>query len=436
MLLTVFTPSHNPRWLTECAESLRAQTYQHFEWIVCPNGGARWDGPSPPVGDAGVRIRRCDELRGVGAAKAFACRFARGDVLVELDHDDLLAETALERIAETFVDHPEAALVYSDSAQVLEDGSRDESRWVEANGWRYGDQRVAAAGRKFSVLGVEALEPTPHNLSYIWWAPNHVRAFRREAYEDAGGYDPDRDVLDDQDLMCRLYEQGEFVRIPECLYLQRAHKGMTQVQQELNDRIQEETVELYERYLERNALAWARRRGLLALDLGGASAIPEVPSTPPGYTCVDRRPSPGYVGDVFDCFDLIERERGRRSVGVMRAVDFLEHVSDKVRLINRIHEMLAPDGLLLSITPSTDGRGAWQDPTHVAGYNEHSFWYYVDAQYQAYVPELTARFQASRLRTFFPSSWHEEVNIPYVEANLIALHPGGQRNGGVLGWDT
>ena len=34
--------------------------------------------------------------------------------------------------------------------------------------------------------------------------------------------------------------------------------------------------------------------------------------------------------------------------------------------------------MLLSLTPSTDGRGAYQDPTHVAFYNENSFWYYTN----------------------------------------------------------
>ena len=31
-----------------------------------------------------------------------------------------------------------------------------------------------------------------------------------------------------------------------------------------------------------------------------------------------------------------------------------------------------------ALTPSTDGRGAFQDPTHVSFYNENSFWYFTD----------------------------------------------------------
>jgi hypothetical protein len=62
---------------------------------------------------------------------------------------------------------------------------RDESRFSEAHGWMYRDETVD--GR--TVLVSDAMEATPHNVSYIWYAPNHVRAFRRDLYEKVGGYD-------------------------------------------------------------------------------------------------------------------------------------------------------------------------------------------------------------------------------------------------------
>jgi len=267
----------------------------------------------------------------------------------------------------------------------------------------------------------QALEPTPHNVSYIWYAPNHVRAFRATAYEEVGGYDPDRRVLDDQDLMCRLYQVGSFHLIDRCLYLQRMHERNTQREVDTNAFIQSETVTLYDRWIEANALAWCRRERLHALDLGAGHGKPD------GYVGVDRRP--GANVDIV-CEFPARLPIGEGSVGVIRAVDFLEHVADKVALINELYRVLAPGGLLLSQTPSADGRGAFQDPTHVAFYNEHSFWYYTDPRYQAYVPEVIARFQVSRLVTYFPTEWHEQNQIPYVCANLIVLKDGAPRNGG------
>jgi len=92
--VTVFTPSHHPRFLDECLRSMLAQTFHDWEWLVVLNLGARW---RPEVVDPRVRIVVRDELVGVGAAKRFACGEARGEILVELDHDDLLARNCLQR---------------------------------------------------------------------------------------------------------------------------------------------------------------------------------------------------------------------------------------------------------------------------------------------------------------------------------------------------
>jgi O-antigen biosynthesis protein len=413
--VSVFTPSHRNTYLDECLETLLAQTYREWEWVVLLNGGARW---RPPIEDPRVRVVVADDFGGIGAVKRHACLIARGEFLVELDHDDLLATCALARVVEAFDDHPEAGLVFSHTAQILADGSRDGARFDEAHGWTYRDSVVD--GR--DVLQTDAMHPSPHNMSYIWYAPNHVRAFRRTTYDAAGGYDADRAVLDDQDLMCRMYAQADCHLIDECLYLQRMHTRNTQRDAETNATIQVETVTLYDRYIQPNALAWASREGLSALDLGAAH------NKPPGYLGVDQYDGPDVdiVGDVTAGIDLPDS-----SVGVIRAVDFLEHVADKIAMFNELYRLLAHGGMLLSLTPSTDGRGAFQDPTHVAFYNENSFWYFTDRTYSAFVPPIACRFQSSQLATIFPSDWHRQHNISYVQANLVAIKE-GPRQGGLL----
>lgn len=413
---SVFTPSHQPRFLDECLATLRAQSFSGWEWIVVLNNGARW---RPEHQDDRIRVEVADGIKGVGAAKRRACELARGEILVELDHDDLLSKDCLAELVKAFDDNPEAVLVYSNTAQINEDGSRDESRFDETHGWQY--EEVDVDGRK--VLQAISMAPTPHNVSYIWYAPNHVRAFRREIYEKVGGYDETRTVLDDQDLMCRLYQVGDFHRVPRCLYLQRVHCGNTQHDAEVNAHIQRETVALYDENIEPNLLAWAERRGLLALDLGAAHR------KPPGYLGVDQ-----YDGDEVDIVATLPAplDLPDDSVGVIRAVDFLEHVPAKVPLINELYRVLAPGGMLLTLTPSSDGRGAYQDPTHVAFYNENSFWYYTDDQYRTFVPEIKARFQSSRLVTYYPSEWHQLHQISYVAANLIAIKDDTERFGGPL----
>jgi glycosyltransferase involved in cell wall biosynthesis len=412
--VSVFSPSHQTRYLDDCIRSLLSQTYEDWEWIVVLNQGARW---RPPVEDARLRLVIQDDLTGVGAAKRHACSLALGEFLVELDHDDELRSDALQLIVEAFDAHPQAGFVFSNFAQINEDGSRDDTMFDLSNGWVYDE--VSVDGRP--MLQCHALDAYPHNVSFIWFAPNHVRAFRRAVYELTGGYDATRDVLDDQDLMCRMYQLTDFHLIDECLYLQRMHKANTQREQEINARIQKETVALYDRYVEPNALAWANRRGLKALFLGSAEA------KPPGYLGVGSAEGQSVdIADIRQGLDLPDS-----SVGVIQVVDFLAHVPDKVVLFNELYRLLAHGGLLLMLTPSTDGRGAFQDPTHVAYYNENSFWYFTNRDYARFAPDLKCRFQVSRLVTYFPSEWHELHKISYVCANLMAIKE-GPRQGGLL----
>jgi glycosyltransferase involved in cell wall biosynthesis len=413
--VSVITPSHAPRFLSEAFASLRAQTFADWEWVVLLNAGATW---APDVADARVRVLVHDEpVAGVGEAKARASGHARGDILLELDHDDILHPEALARVAAAFDAHPEASLVYSHAASIDEQGAPLDTVYNADMGWTYGQTEWDGVRHNYPV----SFAPTPHNISYIWFAPNHVRAFRRESYERVGGHDISLQILDDHELMSRLYQDGPFIAIDECLYLQRLHGGNTHRIPEVNADIQQRTVALYDQHIEANALAWAKREGLLCLDFGAAHGKPG------DYLGVDMRAAPGVdiVAVMPDRVDLPDN-----SVGVIRAVDFFEHIVDKVALINELYRLLAPGGMLLSQTPSTDGRGAFQDPTHVAFYNENSFWYYTDENYARYVPEIEARFQVSRLHTHFPSDWHRQANISYVGANLIALKPGAPANGG------
>ncbi|MFZ1302076.1 MAG: glycosyltransferase [Candidatus Microsaccharimonas sp.] len=408
-LVSIITPSHNPQFLNQAYESLVAQTLSEWEWIVLLNNGAAWKSPE----DERVKVISGAKVTGVGDAKRQACEYATGDIIFELDHDDVLLPKALAKTIATFKKHPAASLVYSDAAVIDSNEKLIDTIYAEGFNWEYQTYKGTSVPTTF--------QPTPHNVSLIWYAPNHFRAFRRSAYLEVGGYNSELDILDDQDLMSRLYQRGEFIKIPEILYLQRNHDANTQKEPVLNSRIQAETWMLYEHHFEQNTLAWAKRNKLLALDMGAAHGKPN------GYLGVDMREGADIVCTLPDRLPLEDN-----SVGIIRAYDFLEHVVDKVGVINELYRVLAPGGILLSRTPSTDGRGAFQDPTHVAFYNENSFWYYTDENLRKYVPEIEARFQTSRLRTFFPTDWHRENNISYVEANLIALKPLSPRNGGPI----
>ena len=64
------------------------------------------------------------------------------------------------------------------------------------------------------------------------------------------------------------------------------------------------------------------------------------------------------------------------SVEYVRAHDIVEHLPDKIFTMNELWRVLARSGRAEIVVPTTDGPGAWQDPTHVSFWNRRSFMYY------------------------------------------------------------
>lgn len=413
MDISVFTPSHDSRYLGDCYRSLVSQSHPDWEWVVVLNrGAAAWH---PPDKDDRVKVVRAPtHLAGVGALKRFACELATGDVLVELDHDDKLSPDCLSEVIAAFRARPAAVLAYSDFAQFNADGTPNQDRFDAGAGWVYTDEDVDGT----TYLRCRAMAPYPHNVGYIWYAPNHVRAFLRSAYEKVGGYNGELRVLDDQDLMSRLYEVGDFVHIDGLLYFQRVHTKNTQSSPKTNAHIQTETVALYDRMIRPLSSAWATRQGL--------SQIRLVTET-----------SPPIDEAVLEDLIMVDPEElllayPDNSVGVIKLIDFLQRTTARAALFNECHRALCHGGLIITQTPSTDGRGAFQDPSHVSFWNENSFWYLTRADLQFAIKQLKCRLQISRLHTGYPTAWHEEQAIPYVYANLIAIKDGPRQGGPLL----
>ena len=109
--------------------------------------------------------------------------------------------------------------------------------------------------------------------------------------------------------------------------------------------------------------------GILKLNLG--SGYQKLP----GYINIDFRPEtgPDLCLDVTAGLPYVDN-----SIDEVRAFDFLEHIPmDKtIAVIEEIYRVLKPEGKFESFTPSTDGRGAFQDPTHRSFWNRNSWFYY------------------------------------------------------------
>jgi len=85
------------------------------------------------------------------------------------------------------------------------------------------------------------------------------------------------------------------------------------------------------------------------------------------------------------------------SVDEVRAWDFLEHVplGKTIFVIEEIFRVLRHDGKFEHFTPSTDGRGAFQDPTHLSFWNINSWIYYTDDEHRK-LYGIKAKFKGFR----------------------------------------
>jgi hypothetical protein len=92
----------------------------------------------------------------------------------------------------------------------------------------------------------------------------------------------------------------------------------------------------------------------------------------PGFVNVDVAPGPGV--EVVDLRRPWPWPDG--SVGHVRAWDIIEHLPDQLLTMNELWRVLAPGGTAEIVVPTTDGSGAWQDPTHVSYWNRRSFLYF------------------------------------------------------------
>lgn len=398
MKLTIVTPTHNTKYIKEVYDSLLAQTDKDWTWLIILNGDAQ----HIDIGDSRVKqIPYPNAPVSIGAVKNFAFSQVKEGICVELDHDDLLTPNAVLRIKQAFED-PKIGFVYSDFAE-FEDGSWKPATYGSQYGWRFREKYFY--GHKFHAM--IAFEPSPHCIGSIHFAPNHVRAWTVEAYKKAGEHNPNFRVLDDQDIISRTYLTTRMKRIPECLYLYRNYPE--QSFRRFNREIQSGTLKLYDKYIFNMAKRWCQLNNYSMVDLGAKHGKPV------GFIGVDL-----YGTDIIA--DLNKKWPFRNSsVGLIRANDIIEHLKDPVNTMNEAYRILVDGGWLLIEVPSTDGRGAYQDPSHISRWNSNSFWYYTDRRYAKYVPAIRCRFQIQRILNYNPTKFHKQNYICYTRAHLTAI---------------
>ena len=405
MKFSIITPTHRPNYIKELYESIVEQTHTDWEWILYLNGKVKKsDLPKDIVNDQRVKIHvdsKCELSDNVGYQKYMAFNLGSGDVLVEVDHDDILMPNCLEELNAVYEDNPSIGFVYSDDAILSEAG--DFPPFDPSGGWTH--EYIEWKGKK--LLAHHSFPPNAGALSMIYYAPDHVRSWRKDIYKKVGGHNVNLSILDDQDLMTRTYLETEFYHIPKPLYIYRVHGDNTWI--ERNKAIQDGTWNMFNNWQQRLAERDADLNGLRKIDIGGGLFGRS------GYETVDIK-----NGDIIA--DLNERwpfEDGE--VGVINASHVIEHLKDKHHTMSELYRVLADGGWAFIEVPSTDGRGAWQDPTHVSFWNQNSFWYYTRQQQMDYIYNKDIKFQARDLQTAYPNQFFADNQIYVTRAWLRAV---------------
>ena len=450
MLVSIFTPTHSLAFLGDAAQSihnLRPVPGVTVEWLVGVNGGLKADSALDavlaPAHDSltTVVVFECpkETWGSVGALKRHLCDSVdpQSELLIELDHDDMLARQAIQVLVMAY--RQGADLIYSSGATFHE--STLQGRTFSTHfGWTSYKVRPDMPGTRIHNIELdaqEAFEPSAQSFSQILWAPDHVRAWSRKCYVAAGGHDPSLKVADDYDLLCRSFLVAEkIVRIPECLYFYRLRSdgGNTWLQNVWEiQRLCGQGVERYpngqevpafaqplvlrDKYLHQMVEREGVVRGLPMYDLGGALGCP------PGWISVDRQ-----GGDLHH--DLVQPlPFADSSVWAFRAFDVLEHLPPEAaaRLIAEMWRCLVPGGWILSQTPADSGVGAACDLSHASRWNTRTWAYFYHSSLMGYREQAFPGMQASfhPVRVFEtdlvcgpgPCQW----TIPYVIADLVAI---------------
>lgn len=227
--ISVLLPTYNtaPDMLDQALQSVQRQIYPHWELCVCDDASTqphvREMLEARAAADPRIKLHISETNHGVAHASNRALDMATGDFVILLDHDDLLVEQALFRVAES-VAHDDPDMLYSDEVVVSADG------------------KVVLNYALRPVFSPEFLRGHPYIV--------HMVGFRTSLLRDLGGFDESLSISQDYDLILRVTEKARtIVHLPEVLYHWRLH-GASAGHQRLSE-VMAASTRILQRHLDR-----------------------------------------------------------------------------------------------------------------------------------------------------------------------------------------
>ncbi len=203
--VSVLMPTyHAERYVAEAIESILAQTFTDFEFLILDDGST--DGSAAILrryAERDGRIRPFSRPNtGLVGALNELLSLARGELIARMDADDIALSDRIERQVAYLKEHPECVMVGSRVVLIDPEGSE-----------------ITVMGQALSHEQI--VEDFLANKGQIVYHPAVM--FRRQVVMDLGGYRAEMVEAEDLDLFLRLAEVGRIVNLPEPLLKYRDH---------------------------------------------------------------------------------------------------------------------------------------------------------------------------------------------------------------------
>ena len=200
-LISVVMPVHNARpFLDESIRSILAQTFSDFEFVILDD--ASTDGSVELLREWSLRDKRIHLHEGKkrlglsGSSNAVVSK-ARASIVARMDADDIAHPDRLRRQWDIMKDRPDIAVI-----------------GTLCNGIDAGGREVRPRDR-WRLVRRSVYIPFPHGSAM----------FRREVFDQVGGYDETTNGGEDQDLFLRMATRGRVLTLPDVLYSYRYHSS-------------------------------------------------------------------------------------------------------------------------------------------------------------------------------------------------------------------
>ncbi|MDD5532386.1 MAG: glycosyltransferase [Syntrophales bacterium] len=393
-MLSIIIPVLNQADMTaECINAIRENT-QDCEIIIIDNGSDPAF-KAPFTGDIGMTVIRNDENKGFPAAVNQGIKAAWGEIIVLMNNDVVVTPGWAEKLVSALSEFSIVGPVTNYAAGLQR---------VQAEPYESIPELYKAAQFWTESIG----DIPPREVNFII---GFCMMFGKSLFDEIGPFDESLWPCsgEEVDFCFRAREKGHRIGIVEGCYVH--HEG-SQTFSDLEAAGAVKYAEICKRNDDHLAEKWGAdywsRQEInsspvpkgLCLNLGCGYRKLE------GFINIDNRE---VVGPDLLCEVVGGLPYPDSSVDMVRADDFLEHIpiGSVIGVMEEIWRVLKPGGVFESSTPSTDGRGAFQDPTHVSFWNRNSWIYYSNPEYRN-LYGIKADF--------------EIVSIEDTEANRMIIH--------------